>query len=787
MNLNWLKRMAMVLGAVFAAALVLGAVGLTTSVAQAPDETVADSAARHPQPGDTMVTVLQPGDNLVGWIEARTPVTDLFDAVAEIEVVWAWDVLERRWLAASRHVPSELHTLRTLAPGMGLLVQVGGDEAVEWRRSAYPAAGLTKLHEGLNLVAWSGRGESSIEYLALGIGASFDGAKIWDAGVGHYLGYDPTSSDNADSLPRLRRGEALWVNVSRTVNWLQPTGVSPRVEFPGGMSQSVQDTVRSNLEVVQDGMAAQFGIEADHSSLTVYLPRDAESLIEALGIEDVTQQDFVRADWEEGVSRGGPQRIILRTVGQATLAHEYFHAVQGQLEGADRALATPQWLSEGSAEWFANLIVSGGTEPTTQRAPNQIADCLECAAAMVSRDLTLEDLEVWGPLVYSVGRIAVGTLIGLAGEASFVEFWRLLASTELWATESSPAWWAAFESAFGIAVPDFYGKFGADVQSAVPTRLSGVVVGDDGVAAEGATVTVMRDDDTWSVEAETETGDDGAFTFAIPRAGDYIVAVTPRLGCQAYFGEGGLSTDRSDAKPITITGKGIELGSVRTPVPSSACHFLVTGLVVDENGLGWTGARVSALRFQGRKLRERHTRTSSDGSFELAISAGEWWIQVGIHRCFFNPVANAPATPWSVWNEGRRYRIEAERGGVEDVRVLIPSYACELQIKGRVVYSSGTAFFGQISALGRSVLEDGDNTRPGDVQSGTRSDGSFALAVPFSGFYALEVYVGERCFLYFDGNGNAVRSPRSLDAPTIEVMGTDVEGLVLRIPDDPCG
>ena len=141
MNSNRLKWAAVVLGAVLAAALVLGAVGLTTAAAQEPDGAVAEIVTRRPQPGDTMTTILQPGDNLVGWIEGATPVTDLFDAVAEIEAVWAWDVLRRQWSAASRRVPSELHTLRTLKPGMGLLVQVGGDEAVEWRRSAYPAAG----------------------------------------------------------------------------------------------------------------------------------------------------------------------------------------------------------------------------------------------------------------------------------------------------------------------------------------------------------------------------------------------------------------------------------------------------------------------------------------------------------------------------------------------------------------------------------------------------------------------------------------------------------------------
>lgn len=118
MNSYWLKRAA-VLGAVLAAALVLVAVGLTTAAAQEPDETVAEVAASRPQPTDTMITILSPGDNLVGWIEGTTPVADLFEAVPEIETVWAWDVLRRQWSAASRRVPSELHTLWTAEAGDG--------------------------------------------------------------------------------------------------------------------------------------------------------------------------------------------------------------------------------------------------------------------------------------------------------------------------------------------------------------------------------------------------------------------------------------------------------------------------------------------------------------------------------------------------------------------------------------------------------------------------------------------------------------------------------------------
>ena len=111
------------------------------------------AAARAEEPSGDIVTVLQPGENLVGWIAAEAPVGDLFAAVPEIEAAWAWDTRGRRWRGASPRVPETFHSLRTLTPGMGLLIQLGGDRLVEWTRSAVPARGLVQLRPGPNLVA----------------------------------------------------------------------------------------------------------------------------------------------------------------------------------------------------------------------------------------------------------------------------------------------------------------------------------------------------------------------------------------------------------------------------------------------------------------------------------------------------------------------------------------------------------------------------------------------------------------------------------------------------------
>ena len=229
-----------------------------------------------------MTTILQPGDNFVGWIAADAPPQALFDAVPEIEVVHAWDPLARRWLLASPLVPAELHTLTQLTPGMGLRVRIAGDQAIEWTRSAVPAGGIVKLHSGSNLVAWLGADDSPIAYLVLGIGASFSSARVWDTAEARYLSYDPADPESVDSFPLTNRGDATWITVNHAVNWLQPTGVRPLVEYPGGEPiVGVESRIDAALDEALDFFATKYGIQAEPERLTIYVAKNVNALVNA--------------------------------------------------------------------------------------------------------------------------------------------------------------------------------------------------------------------------------------------------------------------------------------------------------------------------------------------------------------------------------------------------------------------------------------------------------------------------------------------------------------------------
>lgn len=108
-------------------------------------------------------TRLEPGVNLVGWVGEATPVSQLFDEIPQLEVIWAGDAELRDWIVAGRGAPEWLGGLGRVPAGMGLRMQLGGGEPFLWQRSTEPTRGLVKLRTDWNLVAWSGADGTPID------------------------------------------------------------------------------------------------------------------------------------------------------------------------------------------------------------------------------------------------------------------------------------------------------------------------------------------------------------------------------------------------------------------------------------------------------------------------------------------------------------------------------------------------------------------------------------------------------------------------------------------------
>ena len=104
--------------------------------------------------------VLQPGDNHVGWVGEATSVDDIFAAIPEARLIYAWDADLRVWRHAIRGVGGPL---KLLQPGMAVQIRIIGDEPVEWRRPL-PVSELNV--EPINPILRSGWRTASLEYAA---------------------------------------------------------------------------------------------------------------------------------------------------------------------------------------------------------------------------------------------------------------------------------------------------------------------------------------------------------------------------------------------------------------------------------------------------------------------------------------------------------------------------------------------------------------------------------------------------------------------------------------------
>ena len=409
--------------------------------------TIALANAQGPPESQT-ATRLEPGLNLVGWVGETTSASQLFREIPQLESIWAWDAELDGWVVAGRNSPEWLGGLGRVTAGMGLRLVLGGEEPFLWQRSTEPTRGLVELRTGWNLVAWSGADGAPLEQVAKGIGWSLRELRRWDAASQQWTTWtspersarliatsatDQGATDEEAEPATVRRGEALWVNTARSVNWLQPTDILPRLVFPGGASDELQTRVREDLESVLAFYGQQYGIQAD-PNFTVYVAKDVEALIQAQeddgGEIDDARAASIRALWNIADGWAGRGIVVkqvswpkdLRTSdipwGRYALIHEYFHILQQQLSDGRAS----RWLVEGTAQWAeGELEVLDGRwtlEDLRDMGQSQITARMPTLRSTESNDARWE---------YTLGWLAVDRLIATAGNGSHIEFWRRLA------------------------------------------------------------------------------------------------------------------------------------------------------------------------------------------------------------------------------------------------------------------------------------------------------------------------------------------------------------------------
>ena len=167
------------------------------------------------------------------------------------------------------------------------------------------------------------------------------------------------------------------------------------------------------------------------------------------------------------------------------------------------------------------------------------------------------------------------------------------------------------------------------------------------------------------------------------------------------------------------------------------------------------------------------TRTLSDGSFYFTLQvSGAYLLETSVNGCRIYYHRSAGATG----SRDGATPVQVAGSAISDVRIEIPSDVCAWQIRGRLV-GAGNARVAdlQVDAVGVDALRSGI--------AWTQADGSFAVTAPMNGRYRLAFWDG--CWV-FHGDGDRITTNWD-DASWIRVSDGDVSGIVLRLPDNPCG
>ena len=760
-----------------------------TASAQAPAADEAAASATQP----TMGTVeLQPGANEVGWIAEAVGPQVLFDEIPELEAIYAWHALDRRWQMAARDVPSSLWTLYRLRPGMGFHLQIAGDAPVRWERSLVPARGKVELGPGDNFVAWAGRDGWDVNQIAKGIGRLLQEIHRYNPGTGELDAIWPVG-EGAEAAT-VARGEALWVRMPRGIVWLQPTDVMPRLVFPGGASESVQTAARRDLRSTLDYFAAEYGIQADFAEFSIYLPAEGESLKRQLILDghDVDDADVERILDSAGVY--GYYGVVIRRsedIGdledisyQRTMTHEYFHRIQDNLEndGDDRTA----WIIEGSAdysEWDQQVAAGERTWP-------EITSEHETICGDVPRLVSAEDdNDRWH---YYLGRLALRRLVEQSEPDAWIDFYRELGPAAAGLANrwrSSLPWRDVFALTFDVALDEFYTAFDQWQGDLVARNcrpsdrtveehvIEGRVVRSDGTPVAGGFVSANEialgpDGERRSVgdQHRAETDADGNFSVIAPSDGRYRLRIDldDDQRCGIYYSRGGGALARDDADLLAVSGR--TLRNVSFTVAADACLHELRGTVRGPGGEPLAGIVVQVVHIETDAL--AYVRTNIAGDFALKVPRnGSYRIRIDLTddcRFYFSG--------GSVTHDRDAMMPVQVRG--EDVRVdfRVPGSACRSAISGRLLDASGEPMADvRMTAVPTDV---GDS-----LWSSTDGDGAFSFTVPQDGGYRVLITLVESCRVYHaDGGVTVDRSMASL----VRVSGEDIRVGDVQVPEDVC-
>ncbi len=418
----------------------------------------AQAAAEEPQ----IVTELQSGLNPIGWIEAEAPVGRLFNEIPRLETVYAWDAANQRYVMAARDVPQSLWTLQTLEPGAGLHLQLGGGPAVEWRRPATRLHGHTRLHQGLNLVAYLGpdieNAADPLRHPFRGIGSALQGAWQWDRAK---QSFEPIELRSAGAPPTpLKHGDPLWLDLSSGLPWQQPTRAHPPLIWAsipdlsdpaatGNPASNISVRVRRAFAAVVSGHAFDYGITVDPSAYAVHATSDGRTValtLRSTGDDRALPADSIwsaHTDLTDCFPRPfGATRVYWAGEGEALLANSAYVPMMVDAVAHSNGAALPGWMRDGLIKWL--IVQTRG--PLSDLCVS--SDAVTRYPGLPPRDYD-PDAESLGDWEY--GWHAAAWLGERGGRTGWIDFIRILSDEERAAER--------FLRRFNASLADFFAAF----------------------------------------------------------------------------------------------------------------------------------------------------------------------------------------------------------------------------------------------------------------------------------------------------------------------------------------
>ena len=695
-------------------------------------------------PPRMLTTKLQPGWNLAGWTGDEGDAAGLFGAIAGLEVVHAWDTEAEHFLSAFHGAPDEANSLRTLTPGMGLWLYVGGTDSVEWTRPLLPESGFVTLAEGWNLVSWSGEDRVAVGEAVAGLAAELTAAAARDAETGQALHYTPTAPATDNTLQQLAQGAAVWIEVSADRPWLQAGSAQTRIEYVSEIPADAQASLPSEIESVLTYFAHRFG---------VFVP----------GMQ------YVIGDHPTVCGGYASLTIYLEEPCLRAIAHEYSHAIQEHLAGP---ASSPAWITEGIANrWSAEYYDATGDRTYSDHIDTVVLPNSRLTPIPLREMETTLFIHDYASPNYNVAHLAIDRLIALAGGDFTFEYYSRRGSYETWQE--------AFEAVFGISAGDFYASFEAHRAQAAPQlpRITGTVVDDEGNPVVGARLRAAPTEGQRS--AWDTTDDEGVFSLAVSE-GSYTIEVhvpaAETTNHAGWYAEGaGFTPRRDEATQLQVASEDLPGVAVRIP---DLTWYRVDGVVLGPDGEGLEGIGVDA--FPRSEYAAPGDTTDANGAFSMLVLGGS--LELYLYG------QTPQGREWlGTYGRGSGYRplfedakaIHVDGQDITGITIRFPVDPAPShwrRIEGVVLGPNGEPQEGiRVDAYPVGATPGLDGT--------TDESGAFSIWVlpgPFELHLGADTPDGRRRIGFYGGAVGFVRSGGH--ASVVEVADTDISGITINLP-----